>query len=64
MKVDKYIKLIENAMLNHPGEYVYLDDLMIDTNAPKFSKAFDDGYKYLISIGRLDIIGNRVKINQ
>ena len=64
--MNKYYKQIEEYMSNRPGKYIYIDDVRIDLLAPRkpYLTNFDRAYQDLITCGRLEVCGNRIRINQ
>ena len=53
-------------MMKRPWEWVKLEDMATDLLSPRSRKetAFDRAYQDLVACGRLEIIGNEVRINQ
>ena len=64
--MNKYHKKIQDYMMQRPGRYVYIDDVRIDLLAPRkpYLTNFDRARQDLIACGRLEIRGNRIRINQ
>jgi len=62
-KVTNYIHKIENFMLKHPWQWMKIEDIRTGISATR-SKAFSRACQELVICGRLELRGNKFRINQ